>query len=415
MPQPTPAPPHPVAPIDVARDLGLERRHWSRRLIGWAAVLALIAGAAVGGVKLYQRRAAAAKPTYVTAPITRGDLQVEVTATGTIEALTKVEVGAEVSGRVTRVAADYNDRVTVGQVLAEIDPEQLGAESAQASARVSAAEAQIRMAEATLEEATTVAARAEVEFTKGLIAQRDLDTARAAKSRAQAALDSARAEARLSRASLTSAASRLGKTKILSPIDGVVLSRLVEPGQTVTAGFQTPVLFKLAEDLTRMTLNVFVDEADVGRVREGQKASFTVEAYPDRTFSSEVRSIRNEPTKDQNVVTYEAVLAAANEQQLLRPGMTATATIVTETRRNVLLSPNAALRFAPPGQSRGGPPGSESAQGLNDGAGPRVWVLRDGAPVAIPVTPGATDGRFTEIVKGELVPGTAVLTDVVTP
>jgi HlyD family secretion protein len=194
-----------------------------------------------------------------------------------------------------------------------------------------------------------------------------------------------------------------------------VLARLIEPGQTVTAGFQTPVLFKLAEDLTRMRLHVLVDEADVGRVTAGQKATFTVEAYPDQTFDSQVESIRYEPTTDQNVVTYEAVLKVDNKKLLLRPGMTATANIVAETKRNVILVPNAALRFAPPLKSSGGPPDKDANKGLNAGAGPRVWVQRGPEPTAISVKPGATDGRYTELVHGDLQPGTKVLTDVVAP
>jgi HlyD family secretion protein len=214
------------------------------------------------------------------------------------------------------------------------------------------------------------------------------------------------------RATLKSQVSRLDKTRIVSPIDGIVLSRLVEPGQTVTAGFQTPVLFKLAEDLRRMSLYVYVDEADIGRTREGQAASFTVDAYPDKVFPSKVLSLRNEPREDQNVVTYEAVLAVDNGELLLRPGMTATATIVAELRKGVLSVPNAALRFTPPSLAR------EQAQKPR---GRGVWMLsapagargEEPAPRFVPLKTGASDGQRSEVLSGALRAGDELLVDVI--
>jgi HlyD family secretion protein len=309
---------------------------------------------------------------------------------------------------VTRVYVDFNDRVEEGQLLAEIDPEQPLAAVDEASARVAAAEAGIQQAKATLEETRLTLAQAEAQAKEGLISQRDLNTARAAAERAKASLAGASADATLARASLKSARAKLGRTKIISPARGVVLSRQVEPGQTVTAGFETPILFKVAEDLTQMRLHVYVDEADVGRVREGQDATFTVDAFPGRTFPSKVLSLRNEPRTEQNVVSYEALLAVDNKELLLRPGMTATATIITEARKDVLLVPNAALRFAPPAPPSGfGPP--TAPQGPE---GPRVWVLEGNEPVAVSVTPGPSDGRMTEITGGALQVGQRVLTDV---
>jgi len=394
---------------EVLRTIGAAKKpgrwRWVRRLL---VALVVLVGIFAALRWSQARREAAEAPRFQDAEVTRGDLQVTVTATGTIKGLNTVDVGAEVSGRVTRVYVDFNDRVEEGQLLAEIDPEQPLAAVDEASARVAAAEAGIQQAKATLEETRLTLAQAEAQAKEGLISQRDLNTARAAAERAKASLAGANADATLARASLKSARAKLGRTKIISPARGVVLSRQVEPGQTVTAGFETPILFKVAEDLTQMRLHVYVDEADVGRVREGQDATFTVDAFPGRTFPSKVLSLRNEPRTEQNVVSYEALLAVDNKELLLRPGMTATATIITEARKDVLLVPNAALRFAPPAPPSGfGPP--TAPQGPE---GPRVWVLEGNEPVAVSVTPGPSDGRMTEITGGALQVGQRVLTDV---
>jgi HlyD family secretion protein len=233
--------------------------------------------------------------------------------------------------------------------------------------------------------------------------------------RAEASLESAKENARVAQAALDMAASKLQKTTIRAPIDGVVLSRLIEPGQTVTAGFQTPVLFKLAQDLRKMRLNVDIDEADVGRIRSGQPAEFTVESYPGRSFPSKVVSLQMEPKISQNVVTYQAVLTADNPELALFPGMTCTATIQTETKQGVLLVPNAALRFTPPARSSTGLPGmSSGGQNLSDGKH-RVWILKDGMPEPIEVKLGASDGSLTEILTDDLQVGMKVLTDVKEP
>lgn len=391
---------------DVVRTLGIDtqsrRKPWMRAFVG-VLVLAALGGL---GARWMRARALAKEPVFQTAAVTRGDLKVSVTATGTIQGLKTVEVGAEVSGRITKVYVDYNDRVEPGQLLAEIDPEQLHAAVEEANARVALSEANIRQARATLAETKAQAERARAQVEKGLISQRELEIAEAAAIRADASLSSALAEATLSRAALKSAKWRLERTKIVAPIPGIVLARLIEPGQTVTAGFQTPLLFKLAEDLSHMSLHVYVDEADVGRVKEEQEASFTVDAYPGRSFPSKVLSLRNEPRTEQNVVSYEAVLAVDNTDLLLRPGMTATATIIADTRANVLLVPNAALRFTPPPPKRGSPPPPVAST-------EQVYTLREGEPVAIEVTTGPTDGLTTEVTGGDLPEGTEVLTDIV--
>ncbi len=390
---------------DVIKTLGMAEPNRVRRLIVWGALgLALVAAIGFSVMRFMEKRAAARVPAYVRAKVQRRDIQVVITATGTLKGLNTVEVGAEVSGRVTKVNVDFNDPVSKGQVLAEIDAEQLTAALAETSARLNEAEAAIRQARATATETEQNAARAAQQATQGLISQKELEASAAARERAIASMASATASATVVRASLTSAKSRLEKTRILSPIDGIVLSRLVEPGQTVTAGFQTPLLFKLAEDLRKMSLVVYIDEADIGRAREGQAASFTVDAYPDKVFPSKLVSLRNEPKTDQNVVSYEAVLSVDNDERLLRPGMTATAAVVAEQRKNVLTVPNSALRFTPPDAK----PGEASTRDDR-----RVWLLRDKKPASVSIKTGPSDGQVTELLSGKLTAGTELLVDIV--
>lgn len=405
-----------ISTDDVARTLGVSRGRargrWRR--VKWWALAAILAVALVAGVRGAVRRARVqGGPRYVTADVTRGDLRVTVTATGTLSALGAVDVGSEVSGRVQNVYVDYNQRVTKGQVLAEIDPVELRAAAAQASAQLAANRAAIKTAEATLVEATQALNRAQTQVQQGLVAVKDLETANAAHARAEAALASAKANAALASANLNSASWKVTKTKIVSPIDGVVLSRSVAPGQTVAAAFQTPVLFKLATDLTALELNVQVDESDVGRVREGLTAEFRVDAYPDRVFTSLVKSVRNEAKTSSNVVYYEAILTVDNAERLLRPGMTATATITSELHPNVLRVPNAALRFQPPRPSGPGAGNVKpSAAPLPQGK-KRVYTLGADprAPLPVEVTPGASDGSNTEVSAPNLKPGTKVIVD----
>jgi HlyD family secretion protein len=320
------------------------RRTWMRRGI-WV----LVALALLGGLVWWRARGRAERePRYVTAPVERGDLAVTVTATGTLSALDTVEVSSEVSGRVAEVLVDFNDRVSAGQTLAVLNPEQARARSQEAAAQVEAASASLVRARATAEESRKKLGRAQELAKAGLLSKDDLDTAQATARRADADVGSAAAQVTVARASLDDARSALRKATVASPIDGIVLSRTVEPGQTVAASLQAPVLFTLARDLTKMQLEVAVDEADVGKVHEGDPATFTVDAYPGRTFPSRVESLHNIATAAENVVTYTAELAVENGDLALRPGMTATAAIVTEQKRGVLLVPNAALRFTPP-------------------------------------------------------------------
>lgn len=408
--QPAEVPPnrqHPrVADPNVLAALGEGRRTNRLKRAIWISITVLLI---IGiGVAVIRWRARAVPAAYEFGEVVRGDLHLVVTATGTLEAKKTVEIGAEVTGKITEVFVDYNDQVKQGQALATIDPEQLRASTEQSRAELSAARATVLEARASSEETQLAAARAEQQHQKGLISAQQLEAARAAAARAKAALSSAEARTVLSRASLGLASTRLEKTKIVSPIDGIVLSRAVEPGQTVTAGFQTPILFKLAEDLSQMRLAISVDEADIGRVREGLTATFAVDAYPERQFSSRVVSVRNEPKISQNVVTYQAVLEVDNSERLLRPGMTATASVIAETLSSVVLVPSEAFRFVPPEK-----PGAKKLPPAPKGPRERrVFVLKDGVPTPVTVKVGASDGNVSVIESDQLVPGSKVILDV---
>jgi HlyD family secretion protein len=392
----------------VKRTIGAHKRSPFGRVMRWIVALLFLL-AVFGAVRFLRARAAGKGPTFISEPARKADVQVTVTATGTLEAVTTVEVGAEVTGRILQLKAAENDKVKKGQILAVIDPEQLQAAVAQASAQVASADASILQAKATVTESGLNLERAKKLREQGLLGQGDLDAAVASKQRADANLASAVAGSSLARAALKSAKSRLDKATIYSPIDGVVLARLVELGQTVTAGFTTPVLFRLAEDLTRMQVKAAIDEADVGRVRAGEEASFTVEAYPERKFPSSVQSLGNDPKTSSNVVTYQAILAVDNGEKLLRPGMTCNATIVSDTKKDALVVPNAALRFTPPTQ---GPPSQEKKAATVGEPKKHVWILEGKTPKSIEVKTGASDGLVTEIFSAEIKPGTEVLVDV---
>lgn len=390
--------------------IGAAPRPAWRRSLPWLVLLSLVAVAGLVAPRLLRARAASKVVAYDTAEVRRGDLVVSVGATGALETLGTVEVGAEVTGRVLTVTVEANDAVKKGQVLATIDPEQLRAALLQASAQLGTADAAIRVQQATVAETSAVLARSEKLRGEGLASQADYDAALAQKRRADANLASAQASATLASANVTSARSKLDKTTILAPMDGFVLSKLVAPGQTVTAGFTTPVMFKIAPGLAKMKLEVDVDEADVGRVHDGLLATFTVEAYPGKKFPSRVGAVLFEPKTSSNVVTYQALLTVDNAEGLLRPGMTSTATITAETRPNVLLVPNQALRFTPAESKEPvgfGPPGGKPEVS----AGKRVWVLEGTKPKAIAVKTGTTDGTSTEIVEGDLPVGAQVLLD----
>jgi HlyD family secretion protein len=382
-------------------------------------VAALVAIAAAGYVFSRPRGAG---PQYVSVAARRGDLQARVVATGTLQALDQVQVGAEVSGRVLRVNVDFNDRVRSGQVLCQLDPEQWRAAVKQATAQLSANEAALARSRAAKQEVDLALDRTRLLVPEGLATRQALEAATSAALRAQAEVELALAQVAVADAALQSALTSLEKTTIRAPMDGIVLSRAVEPGQTVAATLAAPVLFVLARDLAQMELRINVDEADIGQVGPGQAASFSVDTYPGRRFPARLSSIHNIATTQNNVVTYEARLQVDNSDLALRPGMTATVDIITAERRGVLLVPNAALRFTPPAlieSSRGGPvpifgrraPAPRATTAVP--TGPRVWVRGEAGPVARQIQPGMTDGEWTEVTGGDIQEGDDVLTDIV--
>jgi HlyD family secretion protein len=410
--------------------------HGKRRRKGlWIFITCLVLAAAAAFAFWKLRGSEAPNVRYQTRRVERGDLQVSVTATGTIKARDTVPVGAEITGRVLAVHVNFNDEVKEGQILAEIDTEQLKGRVEESSAQLAAANASLLNARASALEATQKLERMKSLFAQQLTSQQELETAEATKKRADASVSSAASQVTLAQASLKVAKTNMSKAVIKSPINGVVLDRTVEPGQTVTSGLQTPQLFVLAADLSQLQLNVQVDEADVGSVKEEQPATFTVDAFAQQTFASKVLAVKNMPTAGVSVVTYEAWLAVDNEKRLLRPGMTATSTIVVDERKGALLVPNAALRFSPraraqatgfsvnqllPTNQRMRPQGQRQGGGAGAGAGggrgprkPGVYVLEANNELRrIEVETGATDGVRTEIRSGEITEGTEVVVSV---
>jgi HlyD family secretion protein len=369
---------------------------------------------------------------YTTAPALRGDITVKVTATGTLQPTIQVDVGSELSGTIRSVDVDFNDEVSVGQVLARLDTTRLDAQVLQSKAVVQSAEAKLVQAQATVAEAESQLARLlhVREISGGKVpSQQELDSANAVALRARSEVASSRASIAQAKATLDAQQTDLGKAAIRSPVDGIVLLRAAEPGQTVAASLQAPILFTLAQDLTRMELHVSVDEADVGQVKEGQEATFSVDAWPDRSFSARVAQVHFGATTTEGVgvVTYETVLEVDNAEHLLRPGMTATAEITVNRIDDALLVPNAALRFTPPATASA--PSGGLLRALMPGRGPqrpraerngqareeRVYVLDDGEAKPIELAVGATDGSFSEVTHGELEPGAELVVDATLP
>ncbi|HEX9020289.1 MAG TPA: efflux RND transporter periplasmic adaptor subunit [Nitrospirota bacterium] len=337
-------------------------------------------------------------PSYRTDPVTRGDIQQAVTATGNVNAVTTVQVGTQVSGTVKKLYVDFNSRVKRGQIIAQIDPSTFESQVQQAEANLLSAQANLEKAQAAFANDKKTLDRNKELFSKNLIAQSDLDTAETNYQTDKAQASSARALIVQAQASLAYAKQNLAYTKIVSPVDGVVISRNVDVGQTVAASFQTPTLFTIAQDLTKMQIDTSVAESDIGGVKAGQHVDFTVDAYPDTTFEGKVWQIRQAPITVQNVVTYDVVIQVNNKDLKLMPGMTANVSIVIQTRRDVLRITNAALRFRPSEKPA-------SAAGTGGKKGPAVWILENGKPKRVSITPGISDGAYTEVVSGDLKDG----------
>ena len=406
-----------------------------KRWAGWgaAALVAIVIGYFIFG------RDGGSGTKYTTQEVTRGDLTVTVTATGNLEPRNQVDIGSELSGTIRSVAVDVNDTVKAGQLLTQLDTSRLEAQVLQAQSSLASAEARVLQTVAGSKEARANLARLQkVRELSGnrLPSEQDMDVAESAVARAEGEEAAARAAVAQAKANLDAVKTDLGKTDIRSPINGIVLVRSVEPGQTVAASLQAPVLFTLAEDLKKMELHVAVDEADIGSVEVGQKATFTVDAFPNRQFqatitrvdfasnntqksasSSSSQSSGGSSATSTGVVTYETVLEVDNSELLLRPGMTATAEIVTTNIQGAVLVPNAALRFTPQDVEVPGAPAAQQSRGALSALMPsmprrffggqqrgggrmgRIWVLEDGKPELAIFRPGATDGRMTQVLE----------------
>lgn len=430
-----------TAPADLGALLGGDRpRRWWQRTTVWLAATALVMVG--GGLYVWQsRQTASAAPTYVTEEVRRGNLTLSVAANGTINPTRTVTIGSELSGTVRNVLVDVNDKVKKGQVLVELDTAKLEAQVLRSRASLASAQAKLAQALATTKESEAGYARLQevARLSGGKVpSATELDAGRATLDRAKADEASARASVDDAKAALSTDETSLSKASIRSPINGVVLTRSVEPGNAVAASLQAVTLFTVVEDLTRLRLDVSVDEADVGSLKLGQKASFTVSAYPSRRYPAEVTRVSFGSTKTDNVVTYTTWLDVDNTDLSLRPGMTAAATITSTERNDVLLVPNTALRFTPaqaggeaagkpaggnrgivsqlmPGPPRNAPsvrkPSADSVQREGAGQTRQIWLLKDGVPQPMAVKVGISDGRMTEVNAEGLAPGAKVITD----
>ncbi len=405
---------------------------WYRRPALWMSML-LLALIAAGLWYWQDRQTASAAPIYTTHTVARGNLTLTVTANGTLQPTRSVNIGSELSGTVLKVHVDVNDRVKKGQVLVELDTAKLRDQILRSRASLAAATAKVAQTVATVKEAKASLARLEAvaRLSGGKVPSKtELDSSRAMVERAIADEASARASVNEAEAALSTDQINLSKASIRAPSDGVVLTRSVEPGNAVAASLQAVTLFNVAEDLSQLRLQVYVDEADVGAVKVGQEARFTVSAYPNRPYPARITRVAYGSTITDNVVTYLTYLDVDNSDLSLRPGMTATATITATERKDVLLVPNSALRFTPtvadagqtakknitaslipriPGRSR-----KSASANASTATAKEVWVLPEGgsgAAVAVAITPGISDGRMTEITGGDLQVGMQVITD----
>lgn len=397
---------------------GIARR-WLKRIV-WLAVLCTAIG--IGAWWYQSSQSAANLVSYETARPLRGDLTIIVTATGTIQPTTQIDVSSEMSGVVRTVNVDNNSLIKKGQVLAELDSERYKAQVRSLQASVKGSRAKLAETAATLTAAELALERQLSLQAKGLAVKQELESALAAQQRAVAAIASAEADIEIANANLELKQLDIDKSQITSPVDGIVLKRAIEPGQTVASSLQAPVLFTLAEDLKRMQLEANIDEADIGAVRVGQDATFTVDAFTARRFPARIETIEFSPLVTEGVVTYKAVLSVDNSELALRPGMTATAQVVVQQISNALLVPNAALRYSPPAAARQESfslsrlflprfPRNERPVKKDIKAGERtVWILEGGVPKSLTIAIGASDGKMTEITKGEVSPETPLIT-----
>ena len=357
--------------------------------------IVVIAGAA--GLLLFRGNSSEIK--FMTAKVLSGDIQEAVTATGTVNAVTTVLVGTQISGTIKHIYIDFNSPVKKGQLIAEIDPALSEAQAEQSRANLLSARANLDKAEAMLIDAKRTFDRNKELFSRNLIARGERDTAETNYETAKAQISVVKAQIVQAEAALKIAETNLGYTKIVSPVDGIVVSRNVDVGQTVAASFQTPTLFTIAQDLTKMQINTNVDEADIGKIKIGQPVEFNVDAYPEIIFNGKVWQIRIAPITVQNVVTYDVVIKMDNPELKLKPGMTANVSILTAVKKDILKIPNAAMRFRPSDKNK------MNAQQKGFG----VWQMVNGEHRRIPVSAGISDGSFTEVISGDIREGQEII------
>lgn len=378
-------------------------------MLRWFLIAAVVTGAAAFAYTRQTEKSA--EFIYTTVPLSRGPLVARVTATGTLTALVTVQVGSQVSGRIQSLHADFNSKVSRGEVIARLDPQLFEANVEQAQANLTAAEGNLARARALATDAERQAQRAQEIYAQKLISQAERDTTQANAESTRASVASAEGAVAQAKASLNQAKINLAYTVIRSPTNGVVISRNVDVGQTVAAALQAPTLFTIAEDLRKMQVHTSVAESDVGRLTENMAASFTVDAYPGERFHGVVSQVRNAPQTVQNVVTYDAVIDVDNADLRLKPGLTANVNFIYAKRENALLLLNSALRFRP---------SSELAQKAGvtlpkRGDGPSskrtLWVLRSEQPQPVQVELGVSDGTRSEIVSGEIHEDDPVITE----
>ena len=410
--------------------------------IVWLVVLLVLAGLGYAAWR-YQKAHAAPDIVWKTAPVEKRKISAKVSASGTLQATVTVQIGAQVSGRIQKLNADFNTTVKKGQLLAKLDPQLYQAAVEQANANFLSAKAGVAKADAQEHDAVLVFARTKALADGQLASAADLQTAETNVTVAKAATEAAKASVAQSAASLHQAQVNLGYTEIYSPIDGTVISRAVDVGQTVAASLQAPVLFTIAEDLKKMQVNTNVSEGDVGRLEANMPATFTVDAFPGQRFKGKISQIRNAAQTLQNVVTYDAVIDVDNGDLKLRPGMTANVTVTYAQRDDVIAVPNSALRFRPPPEvagsataaplaGSGSASGSASAAsaapsgsgGRGGGGGNRrggksdsptdgraIWILRDGKAITVMVKTGLSDGTYSEVLDGDVTEGDLVIID----
>ncbi len=386
----------------------------------WTLGLFLVVGGAVFGWRWYEAKAAT-PPVYQSAEVVRTDVRTVVTASGTLSPRITVEVGSQVSGRIAEILVDFNSEVKKDQVVAKLDTQLLEADIAKAKASLRVAQASLSRAQSEATVAKSEAARADKLVAQGILSKTEQETLTAADLSAKANVASARATLSQAQAALEQAETNLKYAVIVSPIDGIVISRDVDIGQTLAASMTPPILFTIAEDLRKMEVHTSVAEADVGQVKQGMEVEFTVDAHPGKTFDGVVKEVRFAPTTVQNVVTYDAVVSIENPELELRPGMTAQVSFIVEARNDVLAVPNTALRFRPPtdGDDAGATKAdAKRAGGRRSGEQSKtrsVYVLANGRLEKREIEVGLADERFTEVLSGELAEGEMVATGVETP